>query len=58
MDEMDKNLSMCPQFNIAEEISNGRIDYAIKEADELICILKNKQHSVHIGFAQVRNVHY
>jgi len=55
---MDKKLSMCPQYSIVGEGSKSQIDYAIKEADELICITEDKQHKVAIGFAHVRNVHY
>ncbi|GBB99407.1 hypothetical protein RclHR1_03510001 [Rhizophagus clarus] len=43
---------MRPQCSIVGEGSKGRIDYAIKEADELIRITENKQHKVHIGFVQ------
>jgi len=58
MDETEKKITMRPQCSVVGEVSKGRIDYAIKEADELICITENKQYKVHIGFAQVRNVHY
>ncbi|GES95075.1 hypothetical protein GLOIN_2v1695250 [Rhizophagus clarus] len=34
------------------EESRGRVDYAIKEAEDLICITEDKQHKVPIGFAQ------
>ncbi|GBC13796.2 hypothetical protein GLOIN_2v1695250 [Rhizophagus irregularis DAOM 181602=DAOM 197198] len=35
-----------------EKESRGRVDYAIKEAEDLICITEDKQHKVPIGFAQ------
>jgi len=56
MDERIRNLACI--LNIVGEGSKDRIDYAIKEADELICITEDKQHKVAIGFAQVRNVNY
>ncbi|GES88851.1 hypothetical protein GLOIN_2v1695250 [Rhizophagus clarus] len=52
MDITNKELSMKPQYGIVGEESRGRVDYAIKEAEELICITEDKQHKVPIGFAQ------
>jgi len=52
MDISDKELSMRPQYGIVGEGSKGRVDYAIKEAEDLICITEDKQHKVSIGFAQ------
>jgi type II restriction/modification system DNA methylase subunit YeeA len=58
INETKKKIIMRPQCSVVGEVSKGRTDYAIKEADELICITENKQHRVPIGFVQVRNVHY
>ncbi|PKC74075.1 hypothetical protein RhiirA1_529879 [Rhizophagus irregularis] len=44
MDETNKDLSMRPQYGIVGEESRGRVDYAIKEAEELINITEDKQH--------------
>ncbi|RIA91043.1 hypothetical protein C1645_822524 [Glomus cerebriforme] len=52
MDETNKGLSMRPQYGIVSEESQGRVYYAIKEAEELICITEDKQHKVPVGFAQ------
>jgi hypothetical protein len=35
MDETNKELSMRPQYGIVDSDSQGRVDYAIKEAEEL-----------------------
>ncbi|PKK57266.1 hypothetical protein RhiirC2_798356 [Rhizophagus irregularis] len=52
MDITDKELSMRPQYGIVGEESRGRVDYAIKEAEDLICITEDKQHKVPVGIAQ------
>ncbi|PKY60643.1 hypothetical protein RhiirA4_550723 [Rhizophagus irregularis] len=52
MDITNKDLSMKPQYGIIGEESRGRVDYAIKEAEDLICITEDKQHKVPLGFAQ------
>lgn len=58
IDETNKKLNMRPQYSIVGERSKGRTDFAIREADELLCITEDKQHKVAVGIAQVRNVHY
>ncbi|GES81609.1 hypothetical protein GLOIN_2v1695250 [Rhizophagus clarus] len=52
MDETNKKLSMRPQYGIVGEGSKGRVNYAIKEKDDLIRITEDKQHKVPVGFAQ------
>uniref|UniRef100_U9SPC4 Uncharacterized protein n=1 Tax=Rhizophagus irregularis (strain DAOM 181602 / DAOM 197198 / MUCL 43194) TaxID=747089 RepID=U9SPC4_RHIID len=46
MEETNKELSMRPQYGIVEEESKGRVDYAIKEAEDLIYITGDKQHKI------------
>ncbi|CAB4393714.1 unnamed protein product [Rhizophagus irregularis] len=43
---------MRPQYGIVGEESRGRVDFAIKEAEDLICITEDKQHKVPVGIAQ------
>ncbi|GET55020.1 hypothetical protein GLOIN_2v1695250 [Rhizophagus irregularis DAOM 181602=DAOM 197198] len=52
MDITNKDLSMRPQYGIVGEESRDRVDYAIKEAEDLICITEDRQHKVPLGFAQ------
>ncbi|RIA84515.1 hypothetical protein C1645_832144 [Glomus cerebriforme] len=48
-----KDFSMRPEFEIIGEESSGRVDYAIKEAENLICVTEDKvQRTVLEGFAQ------
>jgi hypothetical protein len=48
-----KEFSMRPEFEIIGEESSGRVDYTIKEAENLICVTEDKvQRSVLEGFAQ------
>ncbi|EXX79423.1 hypothetical protein RirG_005760 [Rhizophagus irregularis DAOM 197198w] len=49
MEETNKELSMRPQYGIVEEESKGRVDYAIKEAEDLIYITGDKQHKIPVG---------
>ncbi|GBC05180.1 hypothetical protein RclHR1_06080009 [Rhizophagus clarus] len=51
MDITNKELSIKPQYGIVGEESRDQVN-AIKEAEELICIMEDKQHKVPIGFAQ------
>lgn len=51
-DDTKKNLSMRPQHEIIGEKSSGRVDFAIKDSEDLICITDDKQHKVPMGFAQ------
>ncbi|GBC04264.1 hypothetical protein RclHR1_05590019 [Rhizophagus clarus] len=52
IDITNKKLSMKPQYGIVGEESWGQVDYTIKETEELICIMEDKQYKVPIGFAQ------
>ncbi|PKK63419.1 hypothetical protein RhiirC2_855023 [Rhizophagus irregularis] len=52
MDITNKDLSMRPQYGIVGKESRDRVDYAIKEAEDLICITEDRQHKVPLGFAQ------
>ncbi|EXX62886.1 hypothetical protein RirG_157570 [Rhizophagus irregularis DAOM 197198w] len=48
----DKELTLVPQLEVVGEESTGRVDYAIKTLEELICITEGKLHQVTMGFAQ------
>ncbi|CAG8521372.1 5808_t:CDS:2 [Acaulospora colombiana] len=48
----DKELTLAPQLEIVGEESTGRVDYAIKSLEELLCITEGKLHQVVMGFAQ------
>ncbi|GES90374.1 hypothetical protein GLOIN_2v1502041 [Rhizophagus clarus] len=48
----DKDLTLVPQLEVVGEESTGRVDYAIKTLEELICITEGKLHQVTMGFAQ------
>src|ERR1043166_2367964 len=48
----DKELTLAPQLEIVGEESTGRVDYAIKALEELLCITEGKLHQVTMGFAQ------
>ena len=48
-----KKISLNPQFEVVGEENTGRVDYAIKALEELICITEGKQYQISIGFAQV-----
>ncbi|PKK59734.1 hypothetical protein RhiirC2_820298 [Rhizophagus irregularis] len=52
IDTTNKDLSMKPQYGIIGEENRGQVDYAIKEAEDLICITEDKQYKVSLGFAQ------
>ena len=39
------------QFEIIGEENTGRVDYAIKALEELICITEGKRYQIAIGFA-------
>ncbi|GES86503.1 hypothetical protein GLOIN_2v1709121 [Rhizophagus clarus] len=47
-----KKISLNPQFEVVGEKNTGRVDYAIKALEELICITEGKQYQIAIGFAQ------
>ncbi|PKY59755.1 hypothetical protein RhiirA4_412522 [Rhizophagus irregularis] len=52
-DETGKELSMRPEYEVIGEESSGRVDYAIKDVENLICITEDKpQRNVIEGFAQ------
>ncbi|PKY35167.1 hypothetical protein RhiirB3_455611 [Rhizophagus irregularis] len=48
----DKELTLAPQLEVVGEESTGRVDYAIKALEELLCITEGKLHQVVMGFAQ------
>jgi hypothetical protein len=48
-----KEISLNPQLEVVSEENTGRVDYAVKTFEELICITESKQHQIAIGFAQV-----
>ena len=47
-----KELTLAPQLEVVGEESTGRVDYAIKALEELLCITEGKLHQVVMGFAQ------
>ncbi|PKC67354.1 hypothetical protein RhiirA1_418254, partial [Rhizophagus irregularis] len=52
-DATGKELSMRPEYEVIGDESTGRVDYAIKDAENLICITEDKpQRNVIEGFAQ------
>ncbi|POG73386.1 hypothetical protein GLOIN_2v1587390 [Rhizophagus irregularis DAOM 181602=DAOM 197198] len=52
-DDTGKELSMRPEYEVIGEESSGRVDYAIKDVENLICITEDKpQRNVIEGFAQ------
>ena len=42
------------QKDISGEDSTGRVDYAIKALEDLLCITEGKPRNIKIGYAQVR----
>ncbi|PKC67529.1 hypothetical protein RhiirA1_509348 [Rhizophagus irregularis] len=51
-DDTRKELSMRPEYEVIGEESSGRVDYTIKDIENLICITENKsQQNVIEGFA-------
>ncbi|PKK57600.1 hypothetical protein RhiirC2_721118, partial [Rhizophagus irregularis] len=52
-DESSKEFSMRPEFEIIGEESSGRVDYAITESENLICVTEDKvQRNILKGYAQ------
>ena len=49
---IDKELTLAPQLKIIGEESTGRVDYAIKALEKLLCITEGKLDQVVIGFTQ------
>ena len=47
-----KELALAPQFEVIGEENTGRVDYAIKALEELICITEWKLHQMVMGFTQ------
>src|SRR4051794_38222307 len=45
------------QKDISSEDATGRVDYAIKSLEELLCITEGKPRNIKIGYAQVRLLH-
>src|SRR5436853_6643336 len=42
------------QKDISGEDATGRVDYAIKSLEDLLCITEGKPRNIKIGYAQVR----
>ncbi|CAG8479440.1 16991_t:CDS:2, partial [Acaulospora colombiana] len=52
-DLTSKEFSMRPEYEIVGDESSGRVDYGIKESENLICVTEDKvQSSILEGFAQ------
>ncbi len=51
-----KEITLNPQLEIVGEKSGGRVDYAIKALEELICIMEGKPYQIGVRFAQVNMV--
>ncbi|RGB24377.1 hypothetical protein C1646_773186 [Rhizophagus diaphanus] len=47
-----KEITLAPQLEIVGEENTGRVNYAIKALEELICITEGKLYQMVIGFAQ------
>ena len=47
-----KELILVPQLEVIGDDNTGRVDYAIKALEELICITESKQYAINIGFVQ------
>jgi len=45
------------QKDISGEDSTGRVDYAIKALEDLLCITEGKPHNIKIRYVQVRLLH-
>src|SRR5687768_8890610 len=41
------------QKDVSGEDATGRVDYAIKSLEDLLCITEGKPHNIKIGYAQV-----
>ncbi|PKC56011.1 hypothetical protein RhiirA1_474674 [Rhizophagus irregularis] len=52
-DDTGKEFSMKPEYEIIGDECCGRVNYAIKEAENLLCVTEDKvQRSILEGFAQ------
>lgn len=47
-----KKISLRPQLEVVGDESTGRVDYAIKSYEELICITEGKEYDITPGFVQ------
>ena len=47
-----EGITLSPQLEIVDEENTGRVDYGIKNLEELICITEGKQSDVGMGFIQ------
>src|SRR5436305_11424722 len=45
------------QKDVSGEDATGRVDYAIKSLEDLLCITEGKPRNIKIGYAQVRLLH-
>jgi hypothetical protein len=45
------------QKDVSGEDAMGRVDYAIKSLEDLLCITEGKPHNIKIGYAQVHLLH-
>ena len=52
-----QDIFMVLQKDISGEDSTGRVDYAIKALEDLLCITEGKPRNIKIGYAQVRLLH-
>jgi hypothetical protein len=49
-----QNIFIVLQKDISGENATGRVDYAIKSLEDLLCITEGKPCNIKIGYAQVR----
>ena len=47
------NIFIVLQKDISGEDATGRVDYAIKSLEDLLCITEGKPRNIKIGYAQV-----
>ncbi|EXX61283.1 hypothetical protein RirG_172610 [Rhizophagus irregularis DAOM 197198w] len=48
----EKEITLAPQLEVVGEENTGRVDYAVKALEELICITEGRLYQVVMGFAQ------
>ncbi|PKC63458.1 hypothetical protein RhiirA1_463717 [Rhizophagus irregularis] len=48
----EKEITLAPQLEVVSEENTGRVDYAVKALEELICITEGRLYQVVMGFAQ------
>ncbi len=47
-----KDVTISPEQEIVGEETTGRVDYAMREIDDLLCVTEGKQYLLSVGIAQ------